>query len=181
MEDRVTSRVHQRLLGLPAGPVAPVTEWSVPERVQVHREARASLLTQLTSAGRWRGGLLFGWCEGEALQIRSAAPQGYAWWLSCQSPLDADPRYAVGWADALAAAGGPPVDWVGSWIIAPDNQVAGLEPDLTWLRAGQRTALFDDLHVLLSVGRREERLSAAAYRWLGDEVEPLDVVWDAHP
>lgn len=38
--------------------------------------------------------------------------------------------------------------------------------NLTWLRAGQRNALFDDLHVLLSVGRREER---------------LDVVWDAHP
>ncbi|WP_216325661.1 hypothetical protein [Deinococcus aestuarii] len=171
------SRVHARFLGLLAQPVSPPVNSPLTRSVHVHQRARATLQAQLAASGRWRGGLLFGHAEDDVLHVHFAAPQGYAWWPTCQTPLQVDPHYALGWADALAAASEQPVDWVGSWIMYPDSQLGGIEADLVWLHAGRTTALVDDLHLLMSVGWSDGRLSATAYRPMDGELETLEVEW----
>ena len=171
------SRLHERLLGTSVGaPGTPTEDLACCNRVQLLPTASRALLAQLRGTGHWRGGLLFGSVVEETLQIRFAAPSGYALYEAPRSPLTFDTRYALGWMDGLTAASDVPVDWVGSWVMQADHQPAGLVEALSWMQRPY-DGLFDDSRVLLCIGRRGGRLSTSAYRWSWSaELEKLEVI-----
>lgn len=170
------SRLHDWLLG-PRPERDGVTDQQAEAitRVVVGAAAATLLRAELRGGGRWRGGLLHGHASAGVLRVMYASRNRYVGFETSPSPLDFDPRYALGWSDALAASVGGEVDWVGSWVMDPDNQLSVVQDDLSWWSRGKRVGLFTDRHVLLSIGLRDERLTGVAYLAEGDQVLPLEV------
>lgn len=170
------TRLHRHVLGLTVPPPTPgpaVLEGL--EEVVLHPPARTVLRAQLHVPGVLRGGLLFGRSEGTTVHVLYAAPQGYRGWLPSASPLAFDPRYALGWADALAVASSTPPEWVGSWLMYPDSGRGLPEQDLRWFRRGQRAGILDEQTVLLSVGWQDGAMALTGYRLLGSEITSVPV------
>lgn len=157
------TRPQQRFLGL-SGPRRSRSDAQAQpiEHVAFSFQARAFLIEQLYASGTYRGGPLFGFQSAGDLSVQIAAPAGYP----CgdpelrQQPLALDERYVLGWSDCLEAVYPGKLDWIGHWLMFPDRQLAALEQDVTWLRQGLETDLFNEEHVLLTVGWEQGRLSA---------------------
>ncbi|SMB81092.1 hypothetical protein [Deinococcus hopiensis] len=170
------TRLHRYVLGLTVPPSRPhPEEVESLEEIVLHSPARSVLRAQLSAPGVLRGGLLFGHIEGSRLHVLYAAPQGYRGWPSLTSPLAIDPRYALGWADALTAISSRSLEWVGSWLMYPDSERDVPEQDLRWLRWGQRAGILDDQTVLLCVGWQDGAMVSTGYRLLDSEVTCLRV------
>lgn len=169
------SRLHDWLLG-PRPERDGVTDEQAEAitRVLVGAAATTLLRAELRGGGRWRGGLLHGYASAGVLRVMYASRNGYGSLEAVASPLDFDPRYALGWSDALAVSVGGEVDWVGSWVMAPNDQLSVAQDDLSWWSRGRRVGLFTDRHVLLSVGLRDERLTGVAYLAEADQVLPIE-------
>lgn len=163
---RDLSRAQQRCLNLP-GSRRPRSDDEVQPLTHVilSSPAQAFLREQLYASGAYQGGPLFGTRDRGELRVQYAAPAGYACGDSAlrQQPLVLDTRYVLGWSDALAAVSQGELDWVGQWMMYPDRQLAALEHDLAWLRAGLDTALFDEEHVLLVMGWEQGELTTRGY------------------
>lgn len=168
------SRVHLRHLGPPVTPPGaglPLPGLLPYNAVQFGAAAHLEVRRQMTAWGQWRGGLAFGHCADDVLRIEYIAPGGYPWWAT--DLLEGDPRYALGWADALRSAH-PAVDWVGSWLLAPNNALPSYTRCEHLLRAGHRTALFDADHPLIAFGLLDQTRHARVYRLVDDAVEVYD-------
>ena len=147
------------------------------EYILLTPQAQHLLLASLSCPGSVRSGPLFGTrTHGEA-KITYAAP-GISLALTPEvqdSAFALDERYVLGWIDSLTASGPQGVDWLGHWLIAPDNLLGGLDSHLNWLRAGQHTGLIDEDHFLLLLGRLDERVVHVAYLTHGNRAELLSV------
>lgn len=160
------SRAQQRYLGLlPPLRARPDAEAQAIEHIAFADSARRSLLQQLYASGTLRGGPLFGEREAGTVTVHFAVPGGYACWSRDvrPDPLDTDERYLLGWSDCLARLYGERVQWVGNWIAYPHSQLASVEDDMSWLREGLETDLFNEDCFLLSVGWQQGRLAGRAY------------------
>lgn len=94
--------------------------------------------------------------------------QGREGTFSCQGHLRRSRSIPIPlWTGGVAA--GPPVDWIGSWIITASRP--------TWpvlCRGCQPDGLFDDRYILLTVSLLDHRPDAVAYGIVEDkEVETL--------
>lgn len=164
------SRVHERFLGVSCRRSVR-SEGDLVERLVLTKAARSMLLGYLRVPSAFRGGLLFGQVVNGTLTVEWAAPGAYPMWQG--SPLAVDDRYALGWADALAAVS-PEVDWVGQWIVYPDAmQHAALE-DWAWLEAARHAGVFYDQQVAVFAGWSGGRLALNGYV-LRDEPERVEV------
>ncbi|MDP9765569.1 hypothetical protein [Deinococcus enclensis] len=170
-----TTRVHRWWLGA-LGPVTAVGEESASSsEVQLHPAARRALRRQLQAPGHLRGGLLFGQVQEDALHVTQVAPAGYRWWQP--DPLCGDERYALGWMDALAACTPGDIDWVGSWLAAPDSRPFSVAQGDRWVRRAAGMGVVDSLHPLVTVGWSEGRLDAVACRVVDGATHLLPVVF----
>lgn len=164
---RDLSRAQQRFLGL-VGPRTRQDDQAQPlTHVTLSFQSRVFLTRQLYASGAYRGGPLFGFRSQGILSVQFVAPGGYP----CgdpklrQQPLALDERYVLGWSDCLGAVYEGKLDWVGNWVISPDSQVAGVEADYGWLAEGLETDLFNEEHILLTVGWDRGTLIAHTYSY----------------
>ncbi|WP_216322932.1 hypothetical protein [Deinococcus aestuarii] len=140
----------------------------------------AFLRERLYASGSYQGGPLFGFHSASDLSVQYAAPAGYI----CgdpelrRQPLALDERYVLGWSDCLETVSPGKLDWVGQWLMYPDRQLAPLEQDVIWLRQGLGTDLFNEDHVLLTVGWEQGRISARALGYNRQTREPLTFTHD---
>jgi hypothetical protein len=164
------SRATQLYLGRPAAArIRTESEYHPLEAVVLLPAVREALSRSLEVKGRWQGGALFGDTDAGSLTVRLVSPLGPpAWW---GQPLTPHLPYLIGWNDGLGAQPGPAVDWVGSWIAAPDSRLPDERADLSWLRRGADAGLFDQDHPLVVAGVQEGYLVLRGYAW--EEGEPL--------
>lgn len=178
---RDLSRAEGRFLGLPGARRPRSDAEAQPiEQVLVSFQARAFLTEGLYASGAYRGGALFGFHSEGDLSVQFATPAGYA----CgdlglrQQPLVLDERFILGWSGALEATYPGKMSWVGNWLMYPDSQLAPLERDLEWLHEGLGTDLFNEDHVLLTVGWDLGVLSARALGYHRQTRQPLTFTHD---
>lgn len=128
---------------------------------------------QLTAPGVWRGGPLFGQVADDALHISVLAPGSYRHW---KAPfLEGNAAYQLGWIDAIRSHVSPQLDWVGNWVMRPDNFLPSYTEAEFWLRRGAATGLFDDTSPLLAAGLQENHLETVAYLLIAGTVTIIDV------
>ena len=170
------TRIQQRFLGLLNLHPRPDEQALPPARVLLGQQAHRLLLAQLDLPGVARSGPLFGTLQDGVARIESA-PRGAAPCLSpeWQRPFCLDERYLLGWNDSLTQHGSRDSEWIGHWLIAPDNAFGQLGDHLRWIEAARRLALLDAQHFLLLLGEAGERVELSAYLWQGGEAAPLPV------
>jgi len=124
------------------------------DRVELGKDASTFLYRQTSSPARVRGGLLFGYSEDDVLHVLLAGTAGISNWYGPgkRTVLDIDPRFALGWGEALLSMAGTRLDWVGNWVTHPDNQLKTPQRDVRRFRSGFRSGLIDDRSILLVVG-----------------------------
>lgn len=178
---RDLTRSQQRFLGLPGTRRSRSDHQAQPvEHVTLSFQVKGFLTAQLYASGTYQGGPLFGFYSQGDLAVQYAAPAGYA----CgdpelrERPLALDERYVLGWSDCLEAVSPGKLEWVGHWLMYPDRQLTALEQDLAWLSAGLETDLFNEEHVLLTVGWERGALSARALGYNRQTREPLTFTHD---
>ena len=112
------------------------------------------LKAQIKSPSRVRGGLLFGYSEADVLHVLLAGTAGVSSWYGPgeRTVLDIDPRFALGWGEALLSVAGTRLDWVGNWVTHPNGQLKTPERNIRRFRSGFRSGLIDDRSILLVVG-----------------------------
>ncbi|WP_146009629.1 hypothetical protein [Deinococcus planocerae] len=169
-------RVQQREFWVPPGPVAPTPEREGLGSVLVLPGVSQLLRRQLTSPARARGGLLFGYQDVDTLHVFLASTAGSPGWYdrTRREVLAVDPRFALGWSEALFGLWGGRVDWVGNWVAHKDGQIRSEERDHRWFRRGQKLGLFDDRGVLLIPGWHEGVFECRAYSQDSDG-QPVEV------
>ena len=170
-------RATQRFLGWPALERDLV---SAPALTHVRLEDTASrvILGLLDSPGHHRSGALFGTRVGTVAHIADASHAGYPQFrhnLACQ-PLAVDPQYLLGWSDCLSMYGTNDVDWLGHWMIRPDNLIGDALDHYGWLRQAHRLGLVDRQHFFMFVGLDAEQVAYHAYVYLNDESTALPVL-----
>ncbi|WP_135230676.1 hypothetical protein [Deinococcus fonticola] len=168
----LTTRLHRRFLG-PLWPEEPKVDGGVFDTVTLSGSARRTLTQQLTAPGIWRSGPLFGSVHDDVLHIQVAAPNGYRHWNN--PVLDGNPEYQLGWADALQVLDLPQLEWMGNWILRPDNSPLSFSECEFWLREGQTSGLFDDSALLLSCGLLDGYLAVQPYVLSDNQVKILSV------
>lgn len=135
------------------------------EVVQLLPKAQGILLASLSSPGTLRSGPLFGLRSEGVIRVTEAAP-GRVASLPTEArsgALALDPHYVLGWSDCLTAFGSTDVDWVGHWLIAPDNTLGTLAHHLDWLSRAQQAGFADEEHFVLLLGKQDERVEYTAY------------------
>lgn len=173
---RDLSRAQARFLGLPGARRPRSDAEAQPiEQVTLSFQAKDSLTEGLYASGAYRGGPLFGFRSEGDLSIQFAAPAGYVGDdpVLRQQPLVLHGPFVLGWSGALEAAYPGKLSWVGNWLMYPDSQLAPLERDLEWLHEGLDTDLFNEEHVLLTVGWDLGVLSARALGYNRQTRQPL--------
>lgn len=81
-----------------------------------------------------------------------------------QSPvLEGNSAYQLGVMDTLQTYVLPNIDWVGTWLMRPDNLLPSCTEAELWLRRGAAIGIFDDNNPLLLVGLQDGRLAMEAY------------------
>lgn len=168
----MTTRLHRRVLG-PLWPEQPPADGGVFGSVTLSVFARRTLTQQLTAPATWRSGLLFGAVSNDVLHIHVTAPNGYRQWND--PVLDGNPEYQLGWADALQALGLPRTDWVGNWIMRPDNGLLDAAEIEHWLRRGKQRAIVDNSTIMLACGLLEGHLTTRPYCLIDNEINTLPV------
>lgn len=160
-------RAQRRAFWMPPGQVfSTCADREALTEVQMLSTVTRSLRDQLYSPARVRGGLLYGFHQGDTLHIVLASTAGSPSWYRQRRRelLDIDERFALGWSEALINVMGDGVDWVGNWIAYADSQTQSEKRDLRWFKRGQRSGLFDDSAVLLVVvGWNEGELDCRTY------------------
>ncbi|GHF58546.1 hypothetical protein GCM10017781_38540 [Deinococcus metalli] len=124
-----------------------------------------TLHQQLLSPTRIRGGLLFGYQEQHTLHVLLASTAGAPTWYpdTPRDVLQIDPRFTVGWSEALATLWPGRVDWIGNWIIHPDSQSAAAKHDHRLVRQGHTLGVLDDRSILLIPSWNEGVLEFRSY------------------
>jgi hypothetical protein len=152
------------------GPVGPrlVTPAGIEDlqRVLLPEQLTKTLQQQMYVPARARGGLLFGYGQGDSVQVLLAITVGAPNWYAggSRTVLELNPRLTLGWSEALFGLLGGRVDWCGNWIAHPNSQLKSVRRDLRSFRQDMRLGLFDDRSVLLVVGWEESQFSCRAYR-----------------
>lgn len=166
------TRLHRRILG-PLWPGLSPNVDPTFSTVSVSLAARSVLMHQMTAPGVWRAGTLFGRVIDDVLTISVAGPNGYRTWGS--PTLEGEPTYLLGWADAVMALGHSQLDWVGTWVMAPDNRLpSGTMVDLC-VQRGQASGLLDDTSVLVGAGLIEGHLEFHVYTLIDEQLIQIDV------
>lgn len=165
-------RANQRFLGLLNMHARPDEQAAPPTGITLSDDAHQVLLAHLQLPGTARSGPLFG-TRSEGLVRVTHAARGGSVCLSpgLETPFVLDPRYVLGWSDCLSIYGRVAVDWVGHWLIAPDNLLGAPASHQRWVQQARQAALLDDEHFLLLLGLGVDRVDCAAY--LGSEGQNL--------
>lgn len=163
----MSTRLHRRFLG-PLWPVPAAEGGKIFENISLSPLAIRSLHHLMSAPGRWRAGPLFGHVADDTLQIHVAAPGSDR--HSLYGVLEGNAAYQLGWADALHGLGLTHLDWVGTWLMSPNNLLPSYTDAEFWLHQGAKTSLFDDQTVLLACGLQEQRHEFDAYRLIDDRV-----------
>lgn len=166
----LTTRLHRRFLG-PLWPEEPPVDGGVFDTITLSASARRTLTHQSTAPGIWRSGPLFGSVNDDVLHIHFAAPNGFRHWNN--PVLEGNPEYQLGWADALQVLDLPHLDWVGNWILRPDNSPLSLSECEFWLRKGHARGFFDDASILLPCGLLDGYLAVQPYVLIDGQVKTL--------
>ncbi|GAA5502703.1 hypothetical protein Dxin01_02447 [Deinococcus xinjiangensis] len=162
------TRLHRVLLG---AMTLPAVQDIIFAQVHVNPPAVNTLRLHLSSPGHWRTGQIYGRIANDTLTITHAAIGGYPVWRPLA--LTGTGAYQLGFLDALRAEGHTDIDWVGHWMLRPDNQRPTLAESAAWLRYGERRGLMDAQQVLLSAGLEDHHLSVDAYHLIDDRMELL--------
>ena len=115
--------------------------------------------------------MLFGYSEDEVLHVLLASTAGLSSWYEADArvALNIDPRFALGWGEALRGLFGSRLDWIGNWVIHPDAQLKSSKRDLRRFRGGFESGLIDDRSILLVVGYMDGTLRTRAYSQVFEE------------
>lgn len=168
-------RATQRFLGIIArqrGERTPVA------KVRIEPDAWSFLMTMLERVGTNRSGPLFGDQLGETVTVTDAAHKGYDQMSLSQTSLSfyqMDPSYMLGWSDCLSNYGENDVDWVGQWVMLPNNFVITEFGAYDWVEAAAQRGLVSDQHFLIFIGLAGEQVKARAYVWVRGEVVEVDL------
>lgn len=133
--------------------------------VAMSPEVDAFFREQMLSPVRVRGGLLFGFREGEILHILLASTPGVPAWYSSTTGavLNVDSRFALGWSEALISVFGSRIDWVGNWVVHPDEKLKSIERDVNRFRECFASRLVDDKNILVVIGWLDGSIKLRAY------------------
>jgi len=120
---------------------------------------------QLASPSRVRGGLLFGFVERDVLKVMFASTAGASVWYKpgARTVIDIDPRFALGWSEAVQTIHGTRFDWVGNWVSHADGQLRSQDRDLRRFKGAFRSGIADDEYLLLVVGYANGELKCRMY------------------
>ncbi|WP_407571608.1 hypothetical protein [Deinococcus altitudinis] len=161
-----TTRVHQRYLGL----ITPShtrsnNSSSLPHQLHFGKQVQETIEDQLHASGTVRGGPLFGHTVSGVVTVVAAPLGGYRVLdpALATDPLTFDPRYVLGWVDALNYTSETKIDWVGNWVMWPNSVLGSLVDDLAWIRRGRETDLISTRHCLCAFGWDGDILGARAY------------------
>ncbi|GAA5503748.1 hypothetical protein Dxin01_03510 [Deinococcus xinjiangensis] len=154
-------RATQRFLGViaPHSPADPV-----PGKVRIEHDAWQIILAMLEQVGIVRHGPLWGSYADALAMVTDAGHSGYRQALPLPfQGLHLDPTYILGWSDCLSNYGGNDTDWIGHWLILPDNQVADDLAVQQWLAAAAELGVFTERHFVVVVGTDAEQVRGRAY------------------
>ena len=177
-------RALKRSIGQPPSSLlSPTRKPDNIERVVLSGLVVKFLQRQLGLPGKARGGLLFGHHFEDTLHVLLAGTAGLPWWYRGdeeRSVLDVDPRFTLGWSEAVQVVLQGHADWCGNWLVQPDEQLGNAARDARWFRRGLKLGIFDDRNILLVAGYDEGQFSARAYL-LGapDEAYEVECVFES--
>lgn len=164
----MTTRLHRRVLG-PLWPPEPAGENHGFSAVAVTSPVLQALQLQMSAPGVWRSGPLFGRTNEDTLALHVVASSGYRFWNASGGDL----HYQLGWADAVTALHPLHLDWVGQWLLRPDNHLPSYTECEWWLRRSAAQGALDENNILLTCGLQDQRLTLNAYRLMDGQVEVL--------
>lgn len=120
---------------------------------------------QMSSPARVRSGMLFGYSENNVLYALLASTAGFSNWYEpgTRVALDIDPRFAIGWSEALLEIFGTQLDWIGNWVVHPDSQLKSIRRDVRRFRPAFKSGLITDRSVLVVVGYSDGVLQTRTY------------------
>lgn len=126
---------------------------------------------QTRSDSRVRSGMLFGYSEADVLFVLLATSAGVSNWYpkETRAALEIDPKFAIGWSEAVLSIFGGRLDWVGNWVVHPDSQLKSNKRDLRSFRSGFESGLIHDRSILLVSGYADGVLQMRAYTRVFEE------------
>lgn len=159
----IFSRAQQRFLGLVNTLPRQEALAHPVQTIRLEAQAHHCLMTQFYAPGTFRSGPLFGRRHNGVVSVSAVmrgTPPGLVQDEGNLFPLNA--CYLLGCSDALRQAN-PAVDWVGHWLIAPDNALGSFQSHLDWLSQSTPVALSDEDNFLAIVGGLNDSIVFAAY------------------
>lgn len=168
-------RAHQRYLGLADVTTHLDAEAEPPTRVRLGPDAHETLWAYLHTPGAYRSGPLFGRRHAGVVEVTHAARGGYPGHAPAlgHDPFALDPQYLLGWSDAVSHFGTTGIDWVGHWLIQPDNRSGNSFEHDAWLRQAHRQGLADSRHFLMVLGDDDGVLSCTPLLLVDGSAEAL--------
>lgn len=166
-------RATQRFLGVIAHRSVATP---IPEKVRIEHEAWQVLLTMLERVGTVRNGPLWGsYMDGLAM-VTDAGHGGYASEILSQDNVVAlDPSYVLGWSDCLSQYGSNEVDWIGHWVILPQNEITDELAIQESLLGAMNCGILTERHFLVVVGVDAEQVKGRAYRNVQGNAVEIDL------
>ncbi|PNY79912.1 hypothetical protein [Deinococcus koreensis] len=148
------TRAQQRFLGVVGLGHRPDADAQPPERVRLSPGAAEILRGYYYAPGAYRSGPLFGTRHLGQVEVTHVARGGYPRLNSAigEQPFALDPQYVLAWSDCASQYGTSEVEWVGQWLMQPDNRRGSAFEQDSWVRQAHRLALVDGEHFLLMIG-----------------------------
>lgn len=159
----IFSRAQQRFLGLVSTLPRPDALAHPLQTIRLEPQAQRCLMAQFYAPGTFRSGPLFGRRHNGVVTVSTVmrgTPPGLVMDEDDLFPMDAS--YLLGCSDALRQAE-PVLDWVGHWLIAPDNALGSFQSHLDWLGQARPTALADEDTFLMIIGGLDESIIFTSY------------------
>ena len=172
-----TPRALRRYLGFTSLATRPDAEAQPIERVLIEPEARQLITSLLVPGGHYRSGALFGTRSDGIAHVTEATHAGYPAFRPDRrrNPLTIDEQYLLGWSDCLTHYGRNDVDWIGHWLVRPDNLIGDSLHHYAWLQRAQRQGLVSDDHFFMFVGIGAETVNFVAYTYFDGIATELPV------
>ncbi len=154
------------------------------ETLLIHKTVADFLVLQLQAPAAVRGGLIFGFQEGNSLLIALASSDGLPFWYDSElrNPLMVDERFIHGWMEALSRLWGRQVGWFGNWVAHRTSQF----PSDKWIQkkgkeCGQLRQL-NPSHVLMVIGWDRQDFLCQLYASVDEgSMLPLSLLEDQRP
>lgn len=139
----------------------------LPISVEISFELLQFLQRQAYSSAEKLGGLLFGCHENNKLRLTMASSVGCPAWYQGDNRAETqiDARFALGWSEAVGWIFDGKVDWVGNWIIVPNDAHSKEQIEHIFMY-GVKCGLYDDRNILLTAVWQEAEFVITTRRYL---------------